>query len=440
MKNIICWLCWAWSILLFIPVTIDATNNELVAWVITDLHYLSESLHDKDGEAYQHIKNTGAGKDFDYGAERMQALTQEITQEKPDVLIISGDLTLNGEYQSMLDLAEYFRNIEALGTDVFVIPGNHDIASGWAREFKGESFIKTRQVLNHEFATIFDEFGYQEAISRDSDSLSYVAALNHNYWLLMLDSNLYSDVEGVGAPKVNGLLSQTTLQWIDNIFQLAQNKNKRIIPVIHHNTITHYQALDSKYTLDNADELRDILFKYGTPFTLSGHIHTQHYATIESANHELLTDIVTGAFASYPSYIGKITFTNNAITYKAEPLAMTDYAITNSIINPQLRDYSNYMKHLFDDSSHKMAYGEMIEGGWYQKNDPLLEEVAQYVAALNLAFFAGKPINTLDLQDIPNIEKIQQLIDDNAASFFKDYLKMILDNQTDYTKIRNIHW
>lgn len=56
MKNIIYWLCWAWSILLFIPVTIDATNNELVAWVITDLHYLSESLHDKDGEAYQHIK------------------------------------------------------------------------------------------------------------------------------------------------------------------------------------------------------------------------------------------------------------------------------------------------------------------------------------------------------------------------------------------------
>lgn len=210
--------------------------------------------------------------------------------------------------------------------------------------------------------------------------------------------------------------------------------------MIHHNTVTHYQALEANYTLDNADELRDILFKYGTPFTLSGHIHAQHYATIESANHKLMTDIVTGAFASYPSYISKISFTDNAITYQAEPLAMTDNAITNSIINPQLRDYSNYMKHLFDDSSHKMVYGEMIEGGWYQENDPLLEEVAQYVAALNLAFFAGKPINILDLQDIPNIEKIQQLIDDNATTFFKDYLKMILDNQTDYTELRNIHW
>lgn len=208
MKNIICWFCWTWSMLLFFPVTIDATNDDLVAWVITDLHYLSESLHDEDGEAYQHIKNTGAGKDFDYGAERMQALTQEIAQEKPDVLIVSGDLTLNGEYQSMLDLAEYFKNIEALGTDVFIIPGNHDIASGWAREFKGETFIKTNQVLAHEFATIFNEFGYQKAISRDPDSLSYVATINHNYWLLMLDSNLYSDVHGVGAPKVNGLLTK----------------------------------------------------------------------------------------------------------------------------------------------------------------------------------------------------------------------------------------
>lgn len=98
------------------------------------------------------------------------------------------------------------------------------------------------------------------------------------------------------------------------------------------------------------------------------------------------------------------------------------------------------MKHLFDDSSHKMAYGEMIEGGWYQENVPLLEEVTQYVAALNLAFFAGKPLNAMDLIDIPNSEKTQQLIEENAASFFKDDLKMILNNQTDYTAIRNMHW
>lgn len=105
--------------------------------------------------------------------------------------------------------------------------------------------------------------------------------------------------------------------------------------MIHHNTISHHQVLDANYTLDNANELRDILFKYNTPFTLSGHIHTQHYATIASTNQQLLTDIVTGSFASYPSYIGKISFTDNAIAYQAEPLAMTDNAITNSIINPQ---------------------------------------------------------------------------------------------------------
>lgn len=96
MKKIMFCFCWACSMLIFIPVTIEAINDDLVAWVITDLHYLSPSLHDKDGDAYQHIKNTGAGKDFDYGAERMQALTQQIDQDKPDVLIISGDLTLNG--------------------------------------------------------------------------------------------------------------------------------------------------------------------------------------------------------------------------------------------------------------------------------------------------------------------------------------------------------
>lgn len=438
MKKIFSFFCLA--IFLISPLNVMAANSNLTAWVITDLHYLSPSLHDENGEAYQHIQNTGAGKDFDYGAERMQALTEEIAQEQPNLLIVSGDLSLNGEYQSMVDLAEDFKRIEALGTDVFVIPGNHDIASGWAREFKGEDFIKTKQVLANDFVDIFAEFGYQEAIKTDSDSLSYVANIDDDYWLLMIDSNIYSNNEGVGAPKVNGVLSEMTLQWIDQVYQEAKDHNKRIIPVIHHNTITHYQRLEDNYTLDNAEALRELLWKYHAPFTLSGHIHTQHFATLESASHQPLTDIVTGAFSSYPSYIGKLTFTDNKINYLAEALAMNEYAQANDLNNPQLHDYQNYLKQLFDDSSHKMAYREMIEGGWYQDDNPLLDEVAKYVAAVNLAFFAGKPLDTFDLSNIKNRADVQQIIEDKGAKFFKDYIKMITDNNKDYTKINDLHW
>src|SRR5690606_3157906 len=51
-------------------------------WVITDLHYLSPSLSD-EGESFAFIKETSAGKELDYPAQRMEALIWQIEKECP---------------------------------------------------------------------------------------------------------------------------------------------------------------------------------------------------------------------------------------------------------------------------------------------------------------------------------------------------------------------
>lgn len=118
---------------IFFPKHIAATPKELSStdeiWVITDPHYLSPELHDQD-VAFQKMQNTAAGKDLVYSKERMEALVAQVESERPKVLIVSGDMTFNGEYQSFIELAEFFKHIEALGTTVLVEPGNHDIADG----------------------------------------------------------------------------------------------------------------------------------------------------------------------------------------------------------------------------------------------------------------------------------------------------------------------
>ena len=48
-------------------------------------------------------------------------------------------------------------------------------------------------VSGEEFAEIYGEFGFDEALSRDQDSLSYVSRLNDSTWLLMLDANTLHD-------------------------------------------------------------------------------------------------------------------------------------------------------------------------------------------------------------------------------------------------------
>lgn len=105
----------------------------------------------------------------------MEALVEQVEREQPSLLLVSGDLTLNGEKQSMVELAQYFTRIEEKGTEVLVIPGNHDIASGWARAFKGDQQIVTDQVTAQQFAELFVNHGYQQASSRDKASLSYLA-------------------------------------------------------------------------------------------------------------------------------------------------------------------------------------------------------------------------------------------------------------------------
>lgn len=427
------------ALLLFLNPKLTFAEEKLNVWVITDLHYLSPSLHDSNGEAIEHIRNTGAGKDLDYGNARMEALILQIEQEKPDALIVSGDLSLNGEYQSMEELAVFFNQIENLGTSVFVIPGNHDISSGWAREFKGEEFLHTRQVLPSDFKELFSSNGYDEAIEADKDSLSYVAAINQNFWVLMIDSNIYSDEEGVGAPKTNGILSKKTLQWIEKIFVQANENNVHVIPVIHHNTVTHFDRLEKNYTLDNASDLRELLFKFNIPFTISGHIHTQHYSQLLSKNHSL-TDIVTGAFSSYPSYIGKYSFDSQFINYQAEPLDMANWVEKANQTDPNLINYLSYMKNQFDKSSHQMAFREMIEGGWYKKNDLLLDEVANYVARVNLAFFAGQPLNRFDLSSQKQLEESRQLINEKGSEFFKSYIQEIEQNTHNYTSLNPLSW
>lgn len=409
-----------------------ANEEEVKIWVISDIHYLSPQLHDKTGSAIQHIRNTAAGKDIDYGPERMEALIASIQKEAPHYLIVTGDLSLNGEYESMQDLAQYFKRIEALGCQVLLIPGNHDISSGWARFFKGEDFIKSRQVLPQDFENIFADYGYNQAIEHDDTTLSYLYPLSDNTWAMMLDSNIYSNTTGTGSPKTNGRIKKETLTWIKTQLKKAKKDGIKVIPILHHNSLDHHQVLNKNYTLDNAHDLRPILYQYQVELTLSGHIHTQHWAQIVEEDGKL-TDLVTGAFSAAPSPIGKVHLSSDGdFSYQAQPLDLETWAKEIGSTDPHLLQYSHYMTNLFNEASRRFAFTEMIDGGWYHEDDPIMEEVADYVALLNLHYFSGQPVTPKDLSMIPHLQKVQTLVEQYGSPFFKTYLKQVLENQIDY--------
>ena len=102
--------------------------------LMTDIHYLADSLTDK-GEEFQYMVEHGDGKLTNYVWEITDAAFEQAETLKPDVIILSGDLTLNGEKESHKELAKKLDQVEKDGIQVVVIPGNHDINNKNAASF-----------------------------------------------------------------------------------------------------------------------------------------------------------------------------------------------------------------------------------------------------------------------------------------------------------------
>lgn len=400
---------------------VHANQQDQTIWVISDLHHFSPTLFDF-GSKFTNIQETSAGLDLRYGLERLNALVMQIENDSPDALIVSGDLTLNGEYQSMVELAETFSRIERAGTEVFVIPGNHDISNPWASSFMGDQTIRVRQTLPDEFRLLFADYGYQDAISQDPDSLSYVAELSHEWQLFMLDSNVYSTTAGIYTPKSHGLLKNKTLRWLRKELLTHSKSDKQGLSVVHHNSLDHFSSLNQGYTLDNADELQQILNEYKLPITLSGHIHAQHIAHQIFSDQFTLTDIATGAFGIYPNRIGVITVAENSFTYEADQLDFATWVTATQQTEPNLVNYDAYLKKVFTDSARLLAEREIIGHHAYTPEES--EAVIDLFVQLNLATFSGNLKDSWSQILIQYADLLDKL-SDYGNEFFKTYIQDI---------------
>lgn len=409
---------------------------EQTIWVITDIHHLSPTLFDQ-GSKFEEMQASAAGLDLRYGFERLQALIQQIEIEKPDVLLIAGDLTLNGEYQSMKELAEAFHKIERMGTQVFVVPGNHDISNPWASSFIEANTIRVDQTLPSDFQILFEDFGFKDALSRDSASLSYVAELSQTWQLLMLDSNVYSQTAGLYAPKSHGQLTKKTLNWLEKELEVHQSTDKQTLVVVHHNSLVHFPSLNQGYTLDNAKDLQILLKRFQLPITLSGHIHAQHIAQEYLSDDFMLTDIATGAFGVYPNRIGVITLSESSFHYHTSQLDMTYWLNTQIIDNPNLLAYDSYLQNLLAESSRLIAEREIIAHHAYSSNDA--EEVIELFTQLNQATFSGNLKSQW-----PTLMETYSVLLENLISygndFFNAYLLDIINLQDEEHQQIEITW
>ena len=379
--------------------------------VATDLHYLAPSLTDH-GELFQQVMAAGDGKVTELCDEIADAFLEEVKAARPDALILTGDLSFNGERESHLVLAEKLTTLEAAGVPVLVLPGNHDLYRK-CYSFFGENGEQVESVDAETFREIYRSFGYEEANACDSASLSYMAQLNDGTRVLMLDANTPHDFCS---------LSEKTLGWIENELEKAAEEGQTVLAACHQNLYKH-TMFGAGYVLECADSLHELLEKYGVPLIVSGHMHIQHVVTKEN-----VTEIATSSLTMGACQYGILNRENGVLRYETRAVDVAGWAAGRGLQDERLTDFAAYAMQRMESRTRTQAETQLAQRG-YSPGE--IDELTDYACALNNAYFCG------DLSEIPALDPEGSMVEKwaESGSFFGSYIAAIAPEiGMDYTK------
>ncbi len=387
-------------------------------WVISDTHLIADSLHDH-GQAFSQMQKTSQGKDLYYQETALSAFVRMAQKKKPAAIIVTGDVTFNGERVSAEKFAEIFKPLEE--TQLLVLPGNHDIYDGWAREFRGKKQYYAGQISPRMWRNIF-KTSYKNAVSVDDESLAYSVQLNPDYLLILADSNDYGKEEATTAPATAGFLGREQRRWIKAQLQYASENNLQVIFCMHHNLYAHNPAVNKGYVVDDYRELRKLLAQYNVKLVFSGHIHAQNIMLPQDPCPA--TEIVTSSFCSNDQGYGVVKVSPKEVSYTCHHFKMKDYLTDKEKQNWTLTHFHDYLENI----QLGTISAELMQKNLYQNHDDLdtVRKMGRLFGEMNYHFFTGKNhIESEELQKLKKSPIYQRLIADNPH--YELYLQTLYD-------------
>ena len=285
--------------------------------VMSDDHYLSPSMI-RDTEDYKTALNSDR-KMFAESDAILRTLLDAVRQDKPDVLLLSGDLTKDGEQECHKALAKQLKQLqkEVPGMKVYVINGNHDIRNSDALNFNtpdGKAVPATR-TEPEDFKQIYD-FVYSDPTviatytppaGKEAGGLSYVARPADGFTLVVIDTGRYSSDNtstGKDEHETSGAISSDLEQWVIAQIQAAKARGDVVLGMQHHGLVAHFDVEPTilpMYLVNNYDRLAQEYADAGMSVMFTGHMHAVDIAAKTTDAGNTIYDIETGSGLTYPS-------------------------------------------------------------------------------------------------------------------------------------------
>ncbi|HPB79688.1 MAG TPA: metallophosphoesterase [Sedimentibacter sp.] len=398
-------------------------DDSIKMYIVADPHLMSDKLTE-DSEVFNKYLNT-LDRMMKYTGVFLDIIEDDVKKNQPDIVVFPGDLTNNGSKVNHLEFEKRLKRIKSTGAKVYVVPGNHDINNEKALYFKDNEIRMTESINEDEFVEIYKSYGYNEAISRDENTLSYLVKPYKNLWLLMLDTTK-------DYPEPGGYINRDTLNWIASCSDMAKEENAEIIVVMHHNLLDHSDIIWEDYTVDNNTSVINTFHECNIQLVLSGHIHIQDVKThtsVETGN--TIYDIATSSLPVFTHQYGQLTYSpSRGYDYETIKLNVEEYALKNNIEDENLLSFNEYAEKFFVENlcrTHKDSIGLL------DIPDEHKEEVFKTVTEMNKKYFSGYRNEALkQLIETEGFKIVEEL----DECFIQEYIMgMIKDQNADNNKL-----
>lgn len=365
--------------------------------VMSDLHYLSPDMI-ADTEDFEHAFNSDR-KLLKESSSVLHEMLERVRADKPDILLVSGDLTKDGEQECHAALAKQLQQLQQdiPGLKIYVINGNHDIRNYNAKNFNtpdGKAVPATR-THPEDFKRIYD-FVYSDptviatftpAAGNEAGSLSYVARPVEGLTIVAMDTCRYSKENtsnGTDEHETSGAISADLEKWVIEQTAAAKARGDLVIGLEHHGLVPHFDVEPTilpMYLVNGYERIAQEYADAGMSAVFTGHMHAVDIAAMTTKAGNTFYDIETGSALTYPcpvrfvdlrrTTVGGETNTYMSVSTKTHigPIHYTDPATGVAYVIDDLTEYAREFG--FTTAMLKTVAGDFIKSffGKYLPND-----------------------------------------------------------------------
>lgn len=380
----------------------EKADNTIKIAAMSDTHYLPPDMI-KDTADYKTHLNSDR-KMFTESSAILDKMLDTVREEQPDVLLISGDLTKDGELEGHRALAQ---KLEVLKKDlpklhVYVTNGNHDVRNSNAMNFNtGDgTAVPAERTQPQDFIDAYANVTYQDSsvIARytppqgeQSGQLSYAARPKDGFTFIVMDSDRYSSDNtdsGKDEHETSGAISESLKAWVLGQVEEAKLRGDTVIGMQHHGMVPHFSMEPDvlpEYLVNGYERLSQEFADAGMQYIFTGHMHANDIASVTTAQGNTLYDIETGSLVTYPSPARRVDITrtveNGTVTENTgirtlsnagpitftNPLTGEEQTIDDITAYGKQHGFSNDMLETAANGFLHTLYAQVIEQGGSKK-------------------------------------------------------------------------